>query len=129
MEDFLAPGELSGSKRAQVAHSLCRASGGVSPSAAHDLEIFFHDSARDEFAPLRNVFAFRPGDPQRLINDILDHRPDLAIPLAMHILPFREEVSRRAVSAPPRFAAIEVWSYSCAGQLTGRTWRFHRWTG
>ena len=106
MEDFLAPDELSESKRAQVAHSIRRAAGGVSPSDAHDLEIFFHDSSRDAFSPLRNVFAYRPDDPDRLINDVLDHRPDLAIPLAMHILPFREEVSRRIIKKVARENAL-----------------------
>ena len=35
--------------------------------------------------------------PTTTVNAILHRRPDLAVPLALHVLPFRQEVSRRMV--------------------------------
>jgi hypothetical protein len=52
------------------------------------------------------VFAFSPDDPQRTISDVLSHRPDLAIPLALHIHPFRAEVSKRIVKKVARENAL-----------------------
>lgn len=97
MEDFFAPAGLSEAKRGELEARIHRASDGISPVGACDLEIYFEDSPPDEFTPVKDVFAFRPGDPSVLIRDVLKQRPDLAIPLAMHLLPFREEVSRRIV--------------------------------
>jgi len=97
MEDFLAPPALSPAKRATIQHRLLRASAGFSPSGSHDIEIYCEESTLDEVAAPLDLFAFRPEEPARLVNDVLKRRPDLAIPLAMHFLPFREEVSRRIV--------------------------------
>jgi len=97
METFLAPPELSRSKRAEVERRIVRASEGVSAGASGDLEIYLEDSPADTLAAPRDVFAFRPEEPMRLVHDVLKRRPDLAIPLAMHFLPFRDEVSRRIV--------------------------------
>ena len=44
-----------------------------------------------------DVFGFDPLSPASTVNTILHRRPDLAVPLALHVLPFREEVSRRMV--------------------------------
>jgi hypothetical protein len=97
MEDFFVPPHLSDAKRAQVRHIIQRAAHGVSPSENHDLEIYYEDSPEGLLTPTRTVFAFSPTDPQRTIRDVLTHRPDLAIPLALHVHPFREEVSQRIV--------------------------------
>ncbi len=106
MEDFLAPPELSPAKRAELEHRIYRASEGFSPAGRDDLEIYFEDSAPDELTPTKDLFAFRPGDPQHLVSEVLKQRPDMAIPLAMHILRFREEVSRRIVKKVARQNAL-----------------------
>jgi hypothetical protein len=97
MEDFFAPPHLSGAKRAEVRRIVHRASAGVTPSQDHDLEIYFEDSDQGLLTPTRTVFAFSADNPKRTITDILSQRPDLAIPLARHIAPFREEVSKRII--------------------------------
>jgi hypothetical protein len=97
MENFLAPPGLSPLKRASVEQRIRRASEGFAPADGNDLEIYFEDSPADALVAPQAVFAFQPQEPARLIADVLNRRPDLAIPLAMHFLPFREEVSRRII--------------------------------
>jgi len=96
MEDYLAPRDLSESKRAQVRRLIYRASEGASVEANGDLEIYF-DPSHAPAVGATNVFAFDPSSPEATVHQILHRRPDLAVPLALHILPFRQEVSRRMV--------------------------------
>jgi hypothetical protein len=96
MEDYLVPRDLSAAKRAQVRRLLYRASDGAASSEKGDLEIYFdpsHDLDRGE----SDVFGFDPRNPSATVNAILHRRPDLAVPLALHVLPFRQEVSQRMV--------------------------------
>src|SRR5262249_16822137 len=44
-----------------------------------------------------HAFGFDPANPKRTINEVLRRRPELAVPLGMHILPFRDEVSQRII--------------------------------
>ncbi|HTC32031.1 MAG TPA: hypothetical protein VK724_01595 [Bryobacteraceae bacterium] len=96
MEEFLIPPDLSRAKRSQVLRLVYRASEGAVPAEQHDLEIYFDDSgepgSRDP-----GYFTFHPAAPSATIDQVLRRRPDLAVPLALHVLPFREEVSRRMV--------------------------------
>jgi len=95
MEDYLVPRALSAAKRAQVRRVIYRGAEGPPPSARNDLEIYF-DPAR-ELEGGENVFGYDPAQPEALVNQVLHSRPDLAVPLALQVLPFREEVSRRMV--------------------------------
>jgi len=106
MEDFFMPPQLSDGKRAELQRIVHRASEGYLPSESHDLEIYFEDSPQGLLTPTRHVFAFWPDDPQLTIRDVLAHRPDLAIPLALHVHPFREEVSKRIVKKVARENAL-----------------------
>ena len=96
MEDYFIPRDLSEARRLQVRHLVYRASEGFSPSTNEDLEVYFDKSAGGP-AGSGNAFAFSPAEPRLAIREILRRRPDLAIPLGLHILPFREEVSRRMI--------------------------------
>jgi hypothetical protein len=101
MEDYLVPSDLSRAKSAQVRRLIYRSSEGTEPSGKNDLEIYF-DEARDLEAAASeagesNAFGFDPGKPEAIIPQVLHRRPDLAVPLALHVLPFRQEVSRRMV--------------------------------
>ena len=96
MEDFLVPQEASRAKRAQVLRLIYRASEGDVPSNQNDLEIYF-DQSGDPGLASSSVFSFDPASPRATIHHVLSSRPDLAVPLALHALPFREEVSRRMV--------------------------------
>ena len=97
MEDFFIPASLSAAKRAELASVISRAPEGFLPAASHDLEIYYEDSPHSVLTPTSQVFAFNAGDPMATIREVLRHRPDLAVPLALHVLPFREEVSKRIV--------------------------------
>jgi len=96
MEDYLVPRDLSAAKRAQVRRLLYRASEGAAPSEKGDLDIYF-DASHDLDAAESDVFGFDPQNPASTVNAILHRRPDLAVPLALHVLPFRQEVSGRMV--------------------------------
>jgi hypothetical protein len=95
MEEFFAPPELSDARRAQLQHRIYRATEGFLPAERHDLEIYYEDSPHDVLTPTSQVFAFHPGRPMDTVRQVLHHRRDLAIPLALHIQPFRQEVSQR----------------------------------
>lgn len=95
MEDFLVPRDLSPAKRAQVLRLIYRASDGAVPAASSDLEIYFDESGELSGSP--EIFAFNPARPGAIMDQVLRRRPDLAVPLALHVLPFRQEVSRRMV--------------------------------
>ena len=97
MEDFFAPPDLSPARRAQLRQYLYRASEGFLPSQPHDLEIYFEDSPHEVLTPTSQVFAFHPDRPMQTVDQVLHHRRDLAIPLAVRIPPFRQEVSKRII--------------------------------
>jgi hypothetical protein len=94
MEDFLVPADLSPARRAQVRRLLYRASDGDLPANKNDLEIYFDDSG---VPGPPEIISFDPAAPARFVDQTLGLRPDLAVPLALHAMPFRQEVSRRMV--------------------------------
>jgi hypothetical protein len=96
MEEYLVPRGLSHAKRAQVLRLVYRASEGAVPVDSNDLEVYFDDSG-DLATGSSGIFTFDPANPGAMIHQVLGHRPDLAVPLGLHALPFREEVSRRMV--------------------------------
>ncbi len=106
MEDFLAPRQLSAARREEVQRVIYRASEHAYPSQNYDLEIYFEDSPVGELSRTDRVFAFRADAPQQTVHDVLSRRPDLAVPLALHVHPFREEVSRRMVKKVAKENAI-----------------------
>lgn len=97
MEEFFAPPELSDARRAQLEDRIFRATEGFLPSERHDLEIYYEDSPHEVLTPTSQVFAFHPSSPMDTVRQVLHHRRDLAIPLALHIHPFRQEVSQRII--------------------------------
>ncbi|HTR36989.1 MAG TPA: hypothetical protein VMH80_13875 [Bryobacteraceae bacterium] len=96
MEDFFIPRDVSEARRLQIRHQVYRASEGFVPTSTGDLEIYF-DESPERAAGAGNAFAFSPAEPRYMIQNVLARRPDLAIPLGLHIPPFREEVSRRMI--------------------------------
>jgi hypothetical protein len=97
MQNFFAPPALSVAKRAELESVLHRASESLSASAPHDLEIYYEEPGNRSPSKSKNAFAFDPSNPDRTINEVLKNRPDLAIPLARHIYPFRQPVAQRIV--------------------------------
>ena len=108
MEDFFAPGELSRAKSSQVRSRIYRASEGSAPVSTNDLEIYFEsgDDSADYPGGARNAFAFYSTDPERTVRQVLERRPDLAVPLALHLIRFRGEVSRRIIKKVARENAL-----------------------
>src|ERR1700685_1696079 len=96
LEDFLVPRDLSHAKRAQVLRLIYRASDSAVPVDSNDLEVYFDDSG-DLPTGASGLFTFDPANPRAMVNQILRQRPDLAVPLGLYALPFREEVSRRMI--------------------------------
>jgi hypothetical protein len=99
MEDFFIPRDLSAAKRAQVRRLVHRPSEG-SVAAKGDLEIYFdpsHEMIRSDLETEADVFGFDPARPGSVVHDILGRRKDLAVPLALNVMPFRQEVSRRMI--------------------------------
>jgi hypothetical protein len=96
MEDYLLPRDLSAAKRAQVRRVISRGSESAGPRVNSDLEIYF-DARQELAAGESDVFGFDPAAPGATVSQVLHRRPDLAVPLALNVLPFREEVSRRMV--------------------------------
>ena len=97
MEEFFAPPELSEARRTQLRNRIYRATEGFLPAQPNDLEIYFEDSPQEIPRPTSRVFAFHADRPMHTVHSVLQHRRDLAIPLAVHIQPFREEVSDRII--------------------------------
>lgn len=110
MENFFAPGALSEAKWRDLRHRIRRASEGsheeAGPASANDLEFCYEESPAAHSPALHNVFAFYAGNPARTVSEVLARRPDLAIPLAMHVLPFRQEVTRRIIKKVARENAL-----------------------
>ena len=90
LRSFLSPSNLSEGRRAELDRILVHARPGQEPEYPHDIAI-----SVDGDVP--GAFVFSPHHPERLIRDILHERPDLAIPLARHIQPFRAPVSLRII--------------------------------
>jgi len=96
IEDYLIPRDLSAAKRAQVRRIVFRSADNSGPRAKGDLEVYF-DPSHDVHDTDLDIFGFDPAAPDALVTQILRQRPDLAVPLALHVMPFRQEVSRRMI--------------------------------
>ena len=90
IESFLCPPHLSMAKRAEVSSMIHRVA--LAPSGASDLEIY-----DPSFRVPKGAFLFDREDPRRTVRAILRKRPDMALPLARHFLPFREPASLQIV--------------------------------
>ena len=92
MEKFLCPPTLSPARRAHVSSMLHR----ISPNdrnRAHDLEIWDSTLAMPD-----HVFAFDPDNPAMMVRQVLKKRPELSLPLARYIQPFRKPVIDHNIS-------------------------------
>src|SRR5580704_8177479 len=105
LEDFLVPWDLSHAKRAQVSRLIYRSTDSAVPVDGNDLEVYF-DNSGDLATSSSGLFTFDPANPGAMIQQVLARRPDLAVPLGLHVLPFRQEVSRRMVKKVARENAL-----------------------
>jgi hypothetical protein len=100
MEKYLCPPELSPGKRAQVARMLHRVTG-TERNRAHDIEIW-----DDSLAVPDHVFSFDASRPELTVADVLRRRPELALPLARYIAPFRQPVIDQYIGSVSRENAL-----------------------
>jgi hypothetical protein len=89
MEDFLAPPDLPREKIVEAAQLVFR-EGGARVADEFDL-VLVETGVR--LPP--GAFAFDPREPESMIGDVLDARPELGLPLARMFPEFRPLVSRR----------------------------------
>src|SRR5947209_8632754 len=90
MENFFTPVELSSDKRAEVANVVYRASSSDAASTlstGNTIQVFSRGLAKP-----KEGFTFHPENPEHTVKDIIRQHPDLGIPLARHIYPFRAPV-------------------------------------
>lgn len=93
MESYFCPLALSLGKRAEVSRMLHRGSVD-NRGGPHDVEIWHHSMAMPE-----HVFAFDPARPELTVGEVVRRRPDLTLPLARYIYPFRKPVVDQLIHA------------------------------
>lgn len=95
---FLAPESISEKKKNELVrcvHPLGPRLPGMPPPPAHvDLELWEEGLNKPPHA-----FTFYKKDPERTINEILDKREELGLPLARHFVAFRRPVSEKIINA------------------------------
>jgi hypothetical protein len=96
MEHFLAPPEISEQKRREVMQVLYRATDAGKPDA-FDLVLYEQGLA----CPV-NAFTFYVQQPDRSVQEILDERDELWLPLAHNFFAFRKPVVERVIQAISR---------------------------
>ena len=89
MVRFFLPQEVSELKRRELGNMLVRGS----EAERYDVDIYSH-----ELLVPRNAFSFSPANPERTVRDVLLQRPDLALPLARNVYPFRQPVVKRIIT-------------------------------
>jgi hypothetical protein len=100
MEKYLCPPELSPSRRAEVSRMLHRISANQRRQT-FDLEIW-----DDSLAAPGHVFTFDPDQPERTAREAIRRNPDLALPLARCIPPFRRPAIDRLIARIARENAL-----------------------
>ena len=97
MEAFFAPASVSSNKRTELSRIIYRASESTPVSSKGDVEVYFAEAYARRPARSNSAFAFHPDAPEKTIDEVLKDRPELAIPLARYIYPFRRPVVHRIV--------------------------------
>ncbi len=97
MEEFFAPPALSPAKRSEVENVLLRGAQTDGLNQPHDIAVYLGPGGSQRLKGKATTFVFDAEHPEHTINEILKHRPELAISLARHIMPFRQPVVDRIV--------------------------------
>jgi hypothetical protein len=97
LEDYLLPALVSHEKRMSAVSTLARA---CDPVAGGRFHLVFHERGilpPEGWTPDMDAFSFDPVHPDRLVEAILEHRNELALPLARLFPPFRDAVARHTI--------------------------------
>ncbi|MFN3323965.1 MAG: hypothetical protein ACK5AZ_10750 [Bryobacteraceae bacterium] len=105
MEDFFSPGSLSADKRWTSVQILHRTSD-ASPGEQYDLLIYEQGMQPPPNGGQRKAFPFYYARPERTVQEILEAREDLGLPLARHFTPFRQAVAARVVTTVAKENAL-----------------------
>jgi hypothetical protein len=89
MENFFAPSQVSADRRVELRNVLQRAAAGQ----RYDIDIY-----SQEWPSPPGGFAFSVPNSERTVREILGRRPELALPLARNVYPFRQPVVSRIIS-------------------------------
>ncbi len=116
IEEFLCRPAVSPKRRAEQSLALVR-NGRPGEPARFDLEIYEAGLERPEGA-----FAFLPGEPERLVDEILARREELGLPLARLFLPFRGPVTARIVATISKENAVIAVATALPNIAPGLLW-------
>lgn len=100
MEDFLSPPSFSRGKRWEQAQALYREDDPGAPEQ-YDLEIYEAGLPRPE-----DAFTFYPENPEQTVEEILQRREDLGLPLARYFHPFHKPVAEKVTIGIARENAL-----------------------
>ncbi len=89
MQRFFAPAQVSDRRRIELGAVLVDASN----LEHHDLDIY-----SQELSTPPHGFYFSPVNPERTVREVLQRRPEMALPLARYICPFRPAVVKRIIT-------------------------------
>lgn len=107
MEDFLLPAQVSHEKRMTAIQTLTRACD--ASGTGQRFQLVFHERGLltpEGWTPDLDAFAFDPTRPERLVENVLEHRNELGLPLARYFPPFRYAVARRTIQTIARENAL-----------------------
>jgi hypothetical protein len=107
MEDFLLPAQVSHEKRMMAIQTLTRACD--ASGSGQRFQLVFHERGLltpEGWTPDMDAFAFDPARPERLVENVLEHRNELGLPLARLFPPFRDGVARRTIQTIARENAL-----------------------
>lgn len=106
MEDFLAPANLSPNKRMEAAQILIRAAG-AGAEGRFQLVFFERGSPLpDGWEYQKDAFMFDPEHPQRLVEDLLEHRDELGLPLSRLFPAVRDAVVKKTIHSVAKENAL-----------------------
>ncbi len=97
IEDYLCPANLSREKRMEVAETLVRDTDSDPDGRFHLVFMERGTPIPDNWEIGRDAFVFDLNHPDRLPHNVLERRPEMALPLARVFPPFREMVVKSTI--------------------------------
>ena len=93
MEDFLSPPSFSRRKRWEQVQALHRAD---DPGAPEQFDLEIHEAGLPRPA---DAFSFFPENPEQMVEEVLQQREDLGLPLARYFHPFHKPVVEKVITS------------------------------
>lgn len=107
MEDFLLPAQISREKRMLAVQTLTRACDAAGSGGRYQLVFYERGILPPEgWTADMDAFSFDPERPERLVESLIEHRNEIALPLARYFPPFRDAVARHTIQTIARENAL-----------------------